>query len=95
MASATIARKNTPARLDGDVILTLSPEEAHAVMLVLGDLAGPKATTVLQYTDAVYDAIESATGFPVFTGVLNFHDSALAEARQLTSTELAQLGVPE
>ena len=93
MASATVGRKNTPARLDGDVILTLSPEEAHAVMLVLGSLYGDLQTTVLQYTNAVYDAIESATGFPVFTGVLTFHDSA--EARQLTCTEIARLGVPK
>jgi hypothetical protein len=51
-------KKVNQQKLEGEVILTMSPQEAHAVMLVLGAVGGESnLRTIRGWTDRVLDAL--------------------------------------
>lgn len=93
MANVTILPDRQPAKLTGTVVLHLSPEEAHALMLTLGEICGPRQS-VRTYLTPIYDALEEKTGLDVTleSSVFNDETGSTAWVNTWTEGQLAQLG---
>jgi hypothetical protein len=93
MAHVTILPNRQPAKLTGTVVLHLSPEEAHALMLTLGEICGPMQS-VRTYLTPIHGALEEVTGLGSIPGSPVFHDNCSDPAwvNVWTKEQLAQLG---
>lgn len=61
-----------------NVVLTLSREEAEAVIDVLGMVGGPPKVTRRKYTDAVYYALAPLVGTSIDRGTMHDKDGSIS-----------------